>query len=81
MQEEETRLLPTALKVLSAADWAGLDAAFRAERLPAGRVGAELDPPAGDPNYDRLFTRIVMTTPAPLGLGRAPGNGPRGGGG
>lgn len=74
MQEEETRLLPTALKVLSQADWAELDTAFKAQRLP---LGDEVDAPGTDPNYDRLFTRIVMTTPAPLGLGSASGTGPR----
>ncbi len=74
MQEEETRLLPIALKVLGDADWAQLDTAFKAQRLP---TGGDMDVPSTDPNYDRLFTRIVMTTPAPLGMGGASGGKPR----
>ena len=39
-----------------------LDAAFAAERDPlAGRLR--------DPHYDRLFTRIVLKAPAPIGVG------------
>jgi len=62
MRTEETQLLPVAEKHLTPGDWAELDAAFQATR----------DPLAGglrDPNYDRLFTRIVMTAPAPIGVG------------
>lgn len=62
MRTEETQLLPAAQKALSASDWAELDAAFQKDR----------DPLAGgprDPCYDRLFTRIVLTAPAPIGVG------------
>lgn len=62
MRTEETQLLPAADRLLSALDRAELDAAFSRDR----------DPLAGgtrDPRYERLFTRIVMTTPAPIGLG------------
>jgi len=64
MQTEETQLLPVAQQVLSADDWAALDEAFLRER----------DPLAGglrDPCYDRLFSRIVLTAPAPIGVGAA----------
>ena len=60
---EETVILPAALKVLSAADWQELDAAF----------ATNCDPLTGkyprDPAYDQLFTRIVTRAPAPIGLG------------
>jgi hemerythrin-like domain-containing protein len=64
MRTEETELLPVAQKHLTESDWAQLNAAF-ATHLD--------DPLAGgsdrDPVYDRLFTRIVMRTPAPIGVG------------
>ncbi len=63
MRLEETVILPEAEKSLDAADWYELDAAF----------AANCDPMTGkyprDPLYDRLFTRIVMTAPEPIGLG------------
>ena len=63
MRLEETVILPAALKVLGAADWVELDAAFE----------TNCDPLTGqyprDPAYDRLFTRIVTRAPAPIGLG------------
>lgn len=63
MQLEETIVLPEAEKCLQESDWAELDAAF----------ATNCDPLTGkyprDPLYDRLFTRIVMTAPEPIGLG------------
>ena len=62
MRTEETQLLPVAQRCLGEADWAQLDAAFQSQG----------DPLAGgdrDPVYDRLFTRIVMRAPAPIGVG------------
>lgn len=63
MKLEETVILPEAEKVLSAQDWEALDAAF----------ATNCDPLTGkyprDPVYDRLFTRIVMRAPAPIGVG------------
>jgi hemerythrin-like domain-containing protein len=62
MRVEETRLLPVAERVLTPQDWAELARAWESAR----------DPLAGgmrDPNYDRLFTRIVLTAPAPIGVG------------
>ena len=62
MKTEETQLLPAAEQLLTAADWDELNAAFEADRDPlAGGVV--------DPHYDRLFTRIVLTAPAPIGVG------------
>lgn len=64
MHTEETEILPVAARVLAAEDWAVLDEAFERSR----------DPLAGgttDPRFDRLFTRIVLATPAPIGVGPA----------
>ena len=63
MRLEETVILPEAEKVLTDAEWKELDAAFEKNCDPlTGKY-----PP--DPAYDRLFTRIVMRAPAPIGLG------------
>ena len=62
MRTEETELMPAAEKSLSAADWAELDAAFAIDRDP-------LTAGVRDRHYDRLFTRIVLTAPAPIGVG------------
>jgi hemerythrin-like domain-containing protein len=63
MRLEETVILPAAIKVLNAADWQELDAAF----------ATNCDPLTGkyprDPIYDLLFTRIVTRAPEPIGLG------------
>lgn len=63
MRMEETVIMPEAEKVLTADDWKALDAAF----------ATNCDPLTGkyprDPIYDRLFTRIVMRAPSPIGLG------------
>ena len=65
MRLEETVILPEAEKVLTDAEWRELDAAFAKNCDPlTGKY-----PP--DPAYDRLFTRIVMRAPAPIGLGNA----------
>jgi hypothetical protein len=62
---EETVILSAAQRSLTDNDWKELDAAF----------GTNCDPLTGkyprDPAYDRLFTNIVMTAPAPIGLGQA----------
>jgi len=62
MRTEETQILPAAEKLLPAGDWEALDAAF----------AESCDPLAGGPRepwHDRLFTRIVMKAPAPIGVG------------
>lgn len=59
---EETELLPLAVQQLAAADWAGIDAAFEANKDPwSGPTG----------EFRALFTRIVNMVPAPHGLGQA----------
>jgi len=62
MAIEESQVLPAAERLLTAADWAELDAAFAANR----------DPLTGHPvpdAYAPLFTAIVNRLPAPFGLG------------
>lgn len=63
MRLEETVILPAAQRVLNDSDWKELDAAF----------ATNCDPLTGkyprDPAYDKLFTRIVMRAPAPIGVG------------
>ena len=63
MRLEESAILPVAEAALSDADWAELDAAFAQNRDPLGSTHPR------DPVFDRLFTRIVMTAPEPIGLG------------
>lgn len=63
MRLEEAVVLPEAIRTLDAADWRELDAAFAENQDPlATRL-------PGDPQYQRLFTRIVTRAPAPIGLG------------
>jgi hemerythrin-like domain-containing protein len=62
MSVEEREILPAARAHLTAADWEELDAAFGANRDPlAGHEASE--------DYKPLFHKIVMTAPAPIGLG------------
>ena len=64
IRTEEVEILPLAERVLTAADWAELDAAFMHNRDP-------LTHREGDDAFRPLFKRILMTLPAPLGLGPA----------
>ncbi|SFB75321.1 Hemerythrin HHE cation binding domain-containing protein [Polaromonas sp. OV174] len=65
MKLEESVILPAAEKLLNDGDWKELDAAFEKNCDPlTGKY-----PP--DPAYARLFTRILMSAPAPIGLGPA----------
>jgi hemerythrin-like domain-containing protein len=61
---EETEALPLAERVLAPADWSELDAAFMRNRDPLTRRES-------DDEFRPLFKRILMTLPAPLGLGPA----------
>jgi hemerythrin-like domain-containing protein len=61
---EERDILPLAEKVLTEADWADLDAAFRSNQDPLTGCTPDAD-------YAALFTRIVNAVPAPIGLGPA----------
>jgi hemerythrin-like domain-containing protein len=62
MRTEEREVLPVATRVLDEDDWTELDRAFEAARDPL--AGGEREPA-----YDRLFTRIVLAAPAPIGVG------------
>ena len=64
MRIEETYVLPLAERVLTAEDWKELDEAFMKNRDPL--AGYEVDEV-----YRGLFKKILMTLPAPLGLGSA----------
>lgn len=68
MRLEEEQLLPLAERVLTAEDWAELDQFFSANCDPLTGHEPEAD-------YRALFTRIVNSVPAPIGLGpRAAGD-------
>ncbi|WP_342130222.1 hemerythrin domain-containing protein [Hydrogenophaga sp. OTU3427] len=71
MRLEETVILPEAEAHLDEADRRELDAAFsgHVDPLVALHQGQSGQAPAHDPAFDRLFTRIVMRAPAPIGLG------------
>jgi hemerythrin-like domain-containing protein len=62
MRTEEAQLLPAAERFLSAEDRLELDAAFSRDPDPFSRD-------VRDPRFERLFSRIVMTAPAPIGVG------------
>jgi hemerythrin-like domain-containing protein len=65
MRLEESLILPEAERSLKESDWVELDAAFTRNGDPlTGRHEPQ-------PGYERLFTRIVMTAPAPIGLGES----------
>ena len=71
MRTEETELLPAAAGALTVKEWDDLAAAFEGDRDPlAGGVR--------DASYDRLFTRIVLRTPAPIGAGASLNGAPGG---
>ena len=63
MRLEETVVLPAAQKMLTEQDWQALDEAFAANVDPLARQNLQ------DPNFDLLFSRIVMQAPTPIGLG------------
>ena len=62
MAVEESEILPAATAHLTQADWAVLDSAFAANRDP-------LTGHTADDVYRPLFSKIVRTAPAPVGLG------------
>jgi hemerythrin-like domain-containing protein len=64
IRAEEEQVLPVAERVLTAADWSELDAAFMKNRDP-------LTYREPDDVYRPLFMRILKTLPAPIGLGSA----------
>ena len=64
MRLEESVILPAAERVLSGEEWRSVDQAFAQNRDPLRSEQA------ADSDYSRLFTRIVMHAPAPIGVGR-----------
>ena len=62
MAVEESEILPAATSNLTEADWVVLDKAFAANRDPL--TGHE-----ADDVYRPLFSKIVNSAPAPVGLG------------
>ena len=62
MAVEENGILPAARANLTDADWAVLDSAFASNRDPLTGHDA-------DEVFRPLFSKIVMTAPAPVGLG------------
>ncbi len=62
MSIEERDILPAARQHFTATDWAELDAAFAANRDPLTGHEAE-------EGYRPLFRKIVLSAPAPIGLG------------
>ncbi len=65
MHLEESIIIPEAIKVLTDDDWEKLDAAFQTNTDPLSDRIQRI------PMYDRLFTKIVMRAPAPIGLGHS----------
>ena len=63
MRLEETVVLSAAQEALQPGDWTAIDAAFASNTNPLAPGKAR------DAAYDRLFTRIVMRAPSPIGLG------------
>jgi len=64
MQLEEEQVLPLASEVLTAGDWAAIDAAFEANRDPLTGHQPEEE-------FAQLFRQIVNLLPPPLGVGPA----------
>ena len=62
MAVEEAEVLPAARNTLTEADWAVLDGAFATNRDPLTGHDA-------DGVFKPLFRKILMTAPAPVGLG------------
>lgn len=71
MRLEETEILPLAETLLDESDRRELDASFSSHVDPLVRMHQSHNStaPTHDPAFDRLFTRIVMRAPAPIGLG------------
>jgi hemerythrin-like domain-containing protein len=66
MRVEETVVIPAAQQLLTPAEWTAMDVAFASNTNPL------VPGKPRDAAYDRLFTRIVMRAPSPIGLGSPP---------
>ncbi len=64
MRVEEAFIFPAAREHLSEVDWKELDAAFETNQDPFATDQTNTD-------YERMFTKIVLHAPAPIGVGRS----------
>jgi len=62
MRKEEEEVIPVARRVLTAQDWAEINAEWSAHQDPLAGADAERD-------YERLISRIVEIAPPPIGIG------------
>jgi hemerythrin-like domain-containing protein len=65
MRIEETCIFPAAREHLSAVDWQELNAAFETNQDPFADTGQP------NTDYERMFTKIVLHAPEPIGVGRS----------
>ena len=65
MRLEEAIILPAAQNTLTELDWQDLDDAFATNLDPLTQQNSR------NPDFDLLFSRIVMQAPSPIGLGDA----------
>ncbi len=65
MRTEEDEVMPIARRVLTAQDWAEINAEWAANRDPLAALASERD-------YERLIGRIVELAPPPIGFGAQP---------
>jgi hemerythrin-like domain-containing protein len=61
MRKEEEELLPLAQRHLTPEDWKAIDAAFAANADPIAEIQER--------DFEKLFSRIANSAPAPVGLG------------
>lgn len=66
MMLEESEAIPLARKVLSAADWVEVDRAFAVDPDP---MSGTRDKPE---DFAAVFSKLVASAPAPIGLGAGP---------
>jgi len=65
MRREEEEVLPLAEKILTAADWASIAAAFKENDDPLFGIKPK-------EQFEQLFRRVVQLAPPPIGVGRDP---------
>ncbi len=67
MITEEREVLPLIHKHFTAEDWAKADAGFIADEPMRG-----IRAPGGGENFTHIFSKLVASAPAPIGLGAGP---------
>lgn len=65
MRIEETCIFPAAREHLTSQDWKELNAAFETHQDPFAAAGQS------NADYERMFSKIVLYAPAPIGVGRS----------